>query len=275
MASISKKVLQRFATEIPKFQKVLLNAKARDVNESDTVAIITDMLSAVFGYDKYVEVTSEFMIRGTYCDLAIKLDDKVQFLIEIKAIGLDLKENHMRQAINYGANNGIQWVILTNGLEWKLYSLRFEKPINYDLVAAFNFTDISPKQEKDQELILMLSKEGIIRKVREEYYERVKCVNRYTLSHLILSEPTLNHLKKEFRRLADGIKIDTSEIDKILRSEVLKRDLFESEEGKAAEAKVGRMYKKRVKVSKKNTCALVVENEREDKKPAAPETPSV
>jgi len=28
----------------------------------------------LFGYDKYEEVTGEFAIRGTWCDLAIKID---------------------------------------------------------------------------------------------------------------------------------------------------------------------------------------------------------
>lgn len=48
MASIPKKVVQRFSTEVPKFQKVLQIAKDRDVNESDTVSIITDILAEVF-----------------------------------------------------------------------------------------------------------------------------------------------------------------------------------------------------------------------------------
>ena len=43
--------------------------KARDVNESDTVIIITDMFYYVFGYDKYSDLTGEVAIRGTYCDL--------------------------------------------------------------------------------------------------------------------------------------------------------------------------------------------------------------
>jgi hypothetical protein len=40
------------------------------------------MLAGVFGYDKYSEVTSEFAIRGTYCDLAIKIDGALKTLIE-------------------------------------------------------------------------------------------------------------------------------------------------------------------------------------------------
>ena len=43
-------------------------AKARDVGEADTLTTIKDMVEDVIEYDKYLEVTSEFSIRGTYCD---------------------------------------------------------------------------------------------------------------------------------------------------------------------------------------------------------------
>ena len=69
MAKVSKKVSDRFVKSVAKFQKVLQIAKDRDVNESDTVSILTDVFSEVFGYDKYLEITREFAIRNTYCDV--------------------------------------------------------------------------------------------------------------------------------------------------------------------------------------------------------------
>ena len=63
MTNIPKKVADRFSKSIPKFQKVLKIAKDRDVNESDTVSILKDILSEVFGYDKYIDLTGEFAIR--------------------------------------------------------------------------------------------------------------------------------------------------------------------------------------------------------------------
>ena len=35
--------------------------------------LVKDLLAEVFGYDKYAELTSEHAIRGTYCDLAVKV----------------------------------------------------------------------------------------------------------------------------------------------------------------------------------------------------------
>ena len=229
---------------MPKFQKVLQIAKDRDVNESDTVAVLNDILAEVFGYDKYLEVTSELMIRGTYCDLALKIEDKIQFLVEAKAIGIDLKDTHIKQAVDYGANHGVQWVILTNGITWKVYRIRFEQPIDHDLVCSFDFTSLNPRNEKDQSLLFALSKEGLDKSAREEFYDKVQSVNRYVLGSLILSEPVLSLIRRELKKLSDGVRIETDEVEGIVRTEVLKREVVEGEEAEAAQARINRFYKK-------------------------------
>ena len=71
---IPKKVEERFSTSVTKFKRVLKKALDKDVNESDTVSIVTDILADVFGYDKYEEVTSEYQIKHLFCDLAIKIN---------------------------------------------------------------------------------------------------------------------------------------------------------------------------------------------------------
>jgi len=251
MANIPKKTINRFGTSISKFQKVLKLAKDRDINESDTVEILTDILEAVFGYDKYLELTSEYAIRGRYCDIAIKTDDKVQFLIEAKAVGIDLKENHIRQAIDYAANHGVQWVILTNGLEWRLYRLRFEKPINYDLVYSFEFLVINPKKQQDQEKLFLLSREGLDKEAREEFYEKVQIVNRFIIGNLILTEPVLKIIRRELRQISEGVNIDLQEIEQIIKSEVLRRNLVEGEEAEEAQKIITKFYRKKAQSQKR------------------------
>src|SRR5262245_26135468 len=95
--AISKRVVERIATNLKAYQGILQQQKSRDISEADTVTVVKDVLSSVFGYDKYAELTSEHSIRGTFCDLAVKLDDKLAFLIEVKAIGIDLKDGHVKQ----------------------------------------------------------------------------------------------------------------------------------------------------------------------------------
>jgi ASC-1-like (ASCH) protein len=74
-------VSDRLVAGIKKFKPVLTTAQENKASESDTVIIITAMLSEIFGYDTFSEITSEINIRGTFCDLATMLDKKIQSLI--------------------------------------------------------------------------------------------------------------------------------------------------------------------------------------------------
>jgi hypothetical protein len=104
---VPKRVIERIASTLKQYQSILELQRSRDVSEADTDTVVKDLLSDVFGYDKYAELTSEHSIRGTFCDLAVKIDGKLSFLIEVKAIGVDLKDSHVKQAIDYAANQGV------------------------------------------------------------------------------------------------------------------------------------------------------------------------
>lgn len=240
---VSKKTEDRIVSTVPKFQKILAVAKARDLNESDTVVIITDILTEIFGYEKYLEVTSELAIRGTYCDLAVKIGEKFQFLIECKAVGTDLKDVHLRQAIGYGANKGIQWIVLTNGIDWQMYRLRFEQPIAWDLVDRFDLLSGSLKDQRFIESLYLLSREGVEKGARDELYEKIQCVNRFVIGNILLSAPVVTTIRRELRKLADGIRIEDDEIVALIRDGVLRRDLVEGEEAAAATAKFAKLCK--------------------------------
>jgi len=227
MATIPKRVTDRLAKETRRFQRILMAAKDRDINESDTVVIITDMLSNVFGFDKYAEITSELAIRGTFCDLAIKVDGNVKYLIEVKANGLDLKESHLRQAVGYGAQHGIQWVVLTNGIVWELYKIKFERPLDHDLLCTFNFLELSGRKKEDQDILFLLCKEGLSRAVIEEHHEHIKSVNKFIIGAILQSGVGLNMLRRELRRVSPGIRVDTDEIQAIILGDVLKREVVE------------------------------------------------
>src|SRR5262245_35023027 len=129
---LPRKVADRLTAGLKRFQPVLNAAKARDINESDTVVVLTDRLKNIFAHDNYSAITSEQKIRGTFCDLAIKIEGSPTLLIEVKAIGLDLKDNHVRQAVDYAANQGVDWVALTNGIRWNVYKIAFGKPIEHE-----------------------------------------------------------------------------------------------------------------------------------------------
>ena len=246
MATIPKKVVERYMKTVSKFQRVLKSARDRDINEADTVVIIQDILVEVFGFKKYLEITREFAIPGGYCDLAIKVDEKIQYLIEVKAIGHNLKDHDLRQVVNYGANKGVHWVVLTNGIKWELYKIQVEERITHELVSPFDFLELNPRKKEDQEKLFLLSKKGLL-SAREDYYERVQSVNRFVIGAIVLSKPIMSAIKKDIRKLSTGLKVEITEIEKILQNEVLKRDVIEGDEASGAISRVHRFSRKATK----------------------------
>ena len=65
-----------------------------------------------------------------------KLDSTSIGIAEVKSAGTALNNNHLRQVVNYGAHKGIEWVLLTNGIVWKVYRIsfshgrRYQRPTN-------------------------------------------------------------------------------------------------------------------------------------------------
>ncbi len=241
MASFSNKVRERLVTGLRRFQPILSSAKARDINESDTVTIVNDLLGYVLGYDKYAEITSEFVIRGTYVDLAIKIDGQVQMLIEVKAIGLDLKDAFIKQAIDYGANQGIEWVILTNGIVWQIYRILFKQPIEQELVLEINMLNLNSKKDEDLDLLFMISKEGLGKASLNDFHSQRQALSRYFIGAMIVSDPVLDVLRRELRRMSPDVKIDSDQIKSVLVDEILKREVIEGEKAEEAKRKIAKV----------------------------------
>ena len=240
MPQVPSKVAVRLSAAIKRFQPIIASAKSRDANESDTVIIVTDMLSEVFGYDKYSEITSECSIRGTWCDLAIKIDGTFEYLIEVKAIGLDLKDSYTKQAVDYSANQGTDWVLLTNGEIWRIYKVTFAKPIVSDVVLEINFSKLSSKKSSDIELLYNLSREGWMKSALGEFHTQQQALSRFFMGALVVSNPVLEVLRRELKRISPDVRIGLEQIKSVLTNEVLKREVVESEKAEEARKKINR-----------------------------------
>jgi len=232
--AISKKVSDRISLQVKKYQVVLNDALARDISESDTVVIIGDMVADLLGYKKYSEITTEFAIRGTYVDLAVKVGNEVRFLIEAKAIGQQLKDNHIKQAVDYGANHGIEWVVLTNGVLWQVYKIHFKQPIDKALVFEIDLLKATPKNAQLIEGLGNLSREGFTQSSMTAFFQQQQATSKFSIAALLQTDALVLALKKELKKIGAGNKIDDLFIKSLLQNEVIKRELIDSEEAKSA-----------------------------------------
>jgi predicted type IV restriction endonuclease len=235
MQTISAKVEVRIKTALKRFQPIIDQARARDIGEADTSTLVKDMLSDLFGYDKYNEITGEYQIKGTYCDLAIKIEGKLVLLIEVKAVNLDLKESFIKQAVDYGVNEGIEWVILTNAQTWQIYKITYGQPVSHELLMSLNIPALSFKNDSDMESLFLLTREAQGKNLLDDFLQQKQALSRFCIGAVMLSEPVLSVIRRELKRISPDVRIEVEEIEKVLREEVIKREVLEDD--RAVEAK--------------------------------------
>jgi predicted type IV restriction endonuclease len=238
--AVSAKVATRISTQLKKYQTVLKAAQQRDISEADTVTIITDMLADVFGYDKYKEVTSEHSIRGTSVDLAVTVGEKKRFLVEAKAINIELKDQHVKQAVDYAANEGISWVVLSNAAIWRLYCVRFSKPIDKTLVFEFDVLNCDCKNDDVVACFGSLTSEEYSKDNLADLLSEKQTSSKFTIAAILRSDAMIDALRKEVRRLS-GVRLESNFLSALLENEIIKRELIDGEHGDDALAYVKKL----------------------------------
>ena len=213
--SISKKSQELLNKGVKKFKKIIELAKQKNLNESDTSNIINDMLGEVWWYDKYFDVTTEYKIKGQYCDYGIKIDNQLVALIEVKAIWIDLNDNHLFQAISYAGNEGVKRVVLTNLRERKLYYLTFGDKIEKELILEINFFD--EKNNKIYKDCEYFHKEAFQKNMLEVLREQRLALCEDNIKKVIFGKAMITKFKSEIKNLT-GMKIWDQEAEDILRS---------------------------------------------------------
>jgi predicted type IV restriction endonuclease len=246
--AVPNRVRERLSAGLKRLAPIVVQQRSRDVSEADTVTIVKDVLHEMFGYDKYAELTSEHSIRGTYCDLAIKRDDKLVKLVEVKSAGTTLDDRHVKQAVDYAANQGVEWVILTNGSVWRLFQVLFAKPIDKRVLTEIDITTMDPRKDATYESLFLFTREGFAKGAHEELRDRQDATSRYTVAALLLENSSVvGAIRRELRRVVD-VLVDEGEIIKVLRDEVIKRDVLEGPAADQAAKRVNRCENKQLRL---------------------------
>jgi hypothetical protein len=93
-------------------------------------------------------------------------------------------------------------------------------------------------------LLYLLCKEGWIKSVLGEYQTRKQALSRFFLGAMILSDPVLEVIRRELRRVSPDVRIDLAEISNVLSAEVLKREVIDGEKADEARKRIARAARK-------------------------------
>jgi hypothetical protein len=173
-----------------------------ELDESGTRLMINAFLIDVLGYEPIEEIKTEYMIRGTYADYVVQIKGIQHFLVEVKALSLQLSSNHLRQATNYGANEGIEFILLTNGKNFDFYRVIFNKPIEIRKIFSIDLSDMD-SFKNSIEFLEFLHRDSVTNKGLDLLWKKTMALDPEYIAGLLYDSTVTNfvkrYLKKKFK----------------------------------------------------------------------------
>jgi len=203
-----REVLEKNLREYRK--KWLGKSKGKSLNEADTRICVNDMLTDVLGYQMHEEIKTEYAIRGQYADYVIQLKRKKQFVVEVKAMEIDLNAKHLLQATHYAADEGIDWVLLTNGMSLELHRVIFSKPVSDVQIFKFDLSDLS-QIERASDALVNLTKRAVEKGELEEYWKRFDALSPTKLVKTIYTEEIIGAIRRKIKKDC-GMSFDQADV---------------------------------------------------------------
>ena len=190
-------------------RKLIENAAKADGNEAETRLRVLHIFGTVLGYDPFTHVSQEYAIHGSgdtvHCDFAIQLDhdesSQPDMLVELKRVNINLAPKHLKQAASYAYEHGCDWILLTNGREWKLYHVLFGKPPQTKLIQSWNLLsdDLSVLAKKFDIIAYKNVKKGSLAKL----WEKSNVLTTQNILKAILSEESIRLVQRKLKAVTN------------------------------------------------------------------------
>lgn len=210
---------KKFAAEMRKYVPIIKEAHSQGLNEAATKLHLSQFFSDVLGYNLFTDVVPEYGVRGKYADYAIKIDDDIRLLVEVKQVSLKLKERHLYQLANYAASEGIEWCLLTNSAVFELYCIEFEKPISWHLVFT---TDLIDENLQDTvEKLWYLTKRSLRRNEIEKYRQKQISLSPVSIAKAILTYDVVRVIRRSLRH-STGFSVSEDELGEVIQRKVIR-----------------------------------------------------
>jgi hypothetical protein len=196
MLNPDKKAL--LLSNLKNYKKKYMQEKYMNLDESGTRIMINQFLTEILGYEALDEVKTEQAIKGTYADYVININGNQHFLVEVKSIQIALSDKHLRQAQGYASDEGVDWMLLTNGKDFELYRLIFEKPMQTKLVMSFTLIDGEDLRSIVEQL-QYLTRPVVVKDGLEYLWNRFRALAPENIASFLYSSKIISILKKELK----------------------------------------------------------------------------
>ena len=183
-----------------------------DGNEAETRRRVERIFESVMGY-AIEHLSREHAVKGSgtteHVDFVVQIekgpDAAPIVMVELKRVGVDLRPKHLRQVSSYAINAGCEWVLLTNGREWRVYHVEFGQPPITKLVEQWNLL-------KDDTRVLaqkfgLLNFKSVRRGSLKKLWERTQVLAPKSILAALLSPESLKACRRALRKNT-GVLVD-------------------------------------------------------------------
>ena len=209
MAKIPHKIQERIKAALRRFKPLLKAARERDAGRADTATLALDLLSELFGYDRYSEITSELDNKESVFDFSIQTEGQPRMLVRVSPIGMAPDDRYLLATAQYAQMNEVDWIIMTNGIAWQVHHVEDvganapETPV----VLAFDLLQMQPGREAHLGTIHLLTREGHEKAGLSHFKLRLEMTNRHYLGAMVLSDAVVASVRRELQKLNPDLRV--------------------------------------------------------------------
>jgi predicted type IV restriction endonuclease len=218
---------ERVRSQVKRLVKPIGDLVARDANEGDTRLVVTDILTDGLGFDKYSDLTTEYLVKGEFADYGLRVDQQLVAFLETKRATTKLSTKHLRQVEMYALNEGVEWIILTNGARWQVYHVGVAPglPVLVELALEVDLTGPESVNQKADGLFY-ITKEAFKRHLIDDVWKEKVARSPRSLASVILSDSVVETIRKELRRRT-GRQVDAAAVAKLIRESVVRPECLD------------------------------------------------
>lgn len=150
--------MSNLSTTLEEVRRRIARTGSRAINEENTKATLIEPLLRALGWDveDVDEVQREFRANPRHkpVDYGLLMLRTPRLLVEAKALRENLNDHKwVNQIMGYASVAGVEWVVLTNGEEYRIYNTHAPVVVEEKLFRTVKVTDGSPQVIQTLELL--------------------------------------------------------------------------------------------------------------------------
>lgn len=219
----------RVAAAVDRLSGPLADLLERDANDGDTRMLVTDFFSVGLNFSKYQDMTTEYRTSGGSIDYAIVLDGTLFAPVEVRRVGQELDQRNIQVSRRVAAEEGAEWVFLTNGRLWRVYHLRPDGDGGNQPVEVVSADLMDPDAyHHNIDALFHITREAIDHGRLDALRQWKEALDAAPLAEVLRSDAVVETVRAELRAATghQGHTGDTDEVRRALTEDVIVRGLL-------------------------------------------------